>query len=186
MSDTPNRTGHEARLHPLFVAACGGDRRCYAALLSAISDIAQGYVRRKLSADGDDVVQEILISVHKGLHTYDVKRPCMPWLAAIMHYRLNDALRRRYRDQRMPKVAIEDVEAYLSAPVTESIDLDEHIVAAIAELPEGQQKVITGMYIKDMSVADVSKALGMSISAVKVTAHRAYKRLRDKLKEGGS
>ena len=39
------------------------------------------------------------------------------------------------------------------------------------------------MYFQDLSVKEVAKKLKMSESAVKVTAHRAYKILRERLNE---
>ena len=63
----------EALLRPLFAQALSGDKRAYEKLLNEIAGFARNYVRRRLASptDHDDVVQEILLSVHKALHTYD-------------------------------------------------------------------------------------------------------------------
>ena len=70
----------EALLRPLFAQALSGDKRAYEKLLNEIAGFARNYVRRRLASptDHDDVVQEILLSVHKALHTYDPARPCLP------------------------------------------------------------------------------------------------------------
>jgi RNA polymerase sigma-70 factor, ECF subfamily len=180
-SSTPSK--NEMAFHALFVGALAGDRRAVSALLSAVAALAKRYVARKITqpTDADDVVQEILISVHKALHTYDPARPCMPWLASVMHYRVSDWLRSRYRAGTRLHVPLEDVEEFLQADVTEEPWAREYLNKAVASLPDGQRAVIHAMYHQDMSVAEASEALGMNVSAVKVTAHRAYKKLRARL-----
>ena len=49
------------------------------------------------SADVEDVVQDVLMTVHAVRHTYDPKRPFGPWLVAIAHGRIIDQLRRQTR-----------------------------------------------------------------------------------------
>ena len=47
--------------------------------------------------DIEDLVQEILLSVHAVRATYDPERPFVPWLLAITRNRLADAARRHAR-----------------------------------------------------------------------------------------
>lgn len=180
-----HKASNEALFRPLFEGAVAGDRKAYSELLTQISHLAKKYVRRKMGehADSDDLIQEILISVHKALHTYDPSRPCMPWLGAIMHYRLTDWLRSRYHASEKQKIPLEDVEEFLAGSVTEEPLAYEYLNKAVGALPDGQQAVIRSMYHEDLTVVETSEKLGMSVSAVKVTAHRAYKKLRERLKE---
>lgn len=179
---TPSR---EAEFHALLSLAQAGDQAAYRAFLNAVSDLARRFVARKIGAhnDVDDVVQEILISIHKALRTYDPVRPCMPWLAAIMHYRLSDWLRSHYAAAGQKTIPIEDVADFLISDVTAEPFAHEHIHKAVETLSESQQAVINAMYQKDLSVKETSQKLGLSVSAVKVTAHRAYRKLRQKLDE---
>lgn len=176
---------NEARLHPLAVRAVKGDGRAYGQLLEVIADLARAYVRRKTSDGGhvEDVAQEILISVHKALPTYDPARAFMPWLAAIMHFRLTDWLRKQYHASEAGKVPFEDVEHFLEAEVTDLPLEYEYIDKALAHLTAQQQAVIDCMYKQELTVAETADKLGMGVSAVKVTAHRAYKKLRKHLAE---
>lgn len=176
---------NEAKLHPLFVQAVKGDARAYEALLSAVSGIARAYVNRKTSGNSqaEDVVQEILISVHKALPTYDPERACMPWLAAIMHYRLSDWLRKQYKVGETGKVPFEEVEHFLESHVTDLPFEFEYVNDAVSGLSEKQQAVLQCMYKEELTVAETAEKLDMGVSAVKVTAHRAYKLLRKQLAE---
>ena len=69
----------------LMAQAQTGDRNAYHELLIAILP----YLRRRAgyalarSHDAEDVVQEILMTVHMARHTYGPKRPFTPWLATI-------------------------------------------------------------------------------------------------------
>lgn len=170
---------------PLLEKAIAGNRKAYHELLTQLSLLAKKFVRRKIGEhpDMDDLVQEILLSVHKALHTYDPSRPCMPWLSAIMHYRVTDWLRSHYSKDNMNKVSLDDVEDFLFSEVTEPSDSYEYMNKAIHELPLQQQAVIHSMYFEELTVTQTSKKLNMSVSAVKVTAHRTYKKLRERLKE---
>ncbi len=163
--------------------ALNGDKQAYSGLLRGVEQLAVNYIRKKVGshADASDIVQEILISVHKALHTYDPARPCMPWVAAIMHYRLSDWLRTRYTAAEAKKVPLADVEDFLISDVTEDPREYEYVNEAVRMLPEKQQAVIKAMYHEDLSVKETSLKLGMGESAVKVSAHRAYKLLRKKL-----
>ena len=183
MAQKPSSASNEAKFKPLFESALKGDKKAYAALLSNVAELAKKYAMRKTGghADCDDIAQEILVSVHKALHTYDPARPCMPWLAAIMHYRMSDWLRSRYTAANQPKVPIEDVEHFLTDDVTIEPLAYEYVNKAVAGLTQGQQAVITSMYGEELTVVETSEKLGMSVSAVKVTAHRAYKKLRERL-----
>jgi RNA polymerase sigma-70 factor (ECF subfamily) len=50
--------------------------------------------------------------------------------------------------------------------------------AALASLPKRQREIVEGLKLRDESVRDLAGRLGMSESAVKVTAHRGYKALK--------
>ena len=50
--------------------------------------------------------------------------------------------------------------------------------AALGTLPERQREIVSALKLRDESVKEVSERLGMTESAVKVTAHRGYRKLR--------
>ena len=85
------------RLRELFLSGIGGNGGDYAEFLRQLVPIIRRLIRHKLSdSEVDDVAQEVLISVHKARHTYDGGRQLMPWLYAIIQFRLNDHLREHY------------------------------------------------------------------------------------------
>jgi RNA polymerase sigma-70 factor (ECF subfamily) len=131
----------------------------------------------------DDAVQETLMSVHRARHTFDPSRPFAPWLYAIAHNRMIDVARRERRIHDR-ELGTDELPEGPSAPES-SGDIDiARVRAAVEALPRRQRDVIVGMKFGDESVREVGTRLGMTDSAVKVTAHRGYKLLRRIL--GGS
>jgi RNA polymerase sigma-70 factor, ECF subfamily len=172
-----------ALLAEQMAAAIRGDKTAYDSVLRAISAYLTNYLRKKLSPkDLEDVLQEILLSVHKARHTYDTSRPLMPWVMAIARFRLNDFWRQHYGHGFNEMADIEGLKEILGTDVTESMQNREDIRRVIKTLPPKQQQILTLMYAEDKNVQEVASAMGMSVSAVKVAAHRSYKVFRKCMK----
>lgn len=164
----------------LLRAGLGGDQTAYGKFLSTITPMLRRMVGRKLaSADVEDVVQEVLISIHEARHTYDGERPIMPWLASIAGFRVTDHLRKYYSQMRHQTFDIADYENILS-DVTEDASADESVNALLQDVPEKHKNILTMMHVEGYTAKEVGKQLGMNESAVKVAAHRAMKKIREK------
>lgn len=160
-----------------------GDQRAYAELLHETARLLRPFLAKRLSFTNevDDLMQEILISIHKARHTYDGKRPYKPWVYAIAKFRLNDHLRACYADHLYHAVDLADLEEYLHENVTETAISYESISGEIQKLPEKQATILRLMHQEGYTAKEVAKKIGMKESAVKVSAHRAYKMLKTKL-----
>ncbi|MGD9631880.1 MULTISPECIES: sigma-70 family RNA polymerase sigma factor [unclassified Afipia] len=177
-------------LAELMRAAQAGNSKAYALLLGEITPRLRRMVRgqrRFLNAeDVEDIVQEILISLHAVLATYDPGRPFMPWLMTIARNRLADAAR-RYSRHEAHEVHVEEF------PVTFSegganIESEEYrdpevLKHAIRSLPPGQREAIEMLKLREMSLKEASVASGMTVGALKVSVHRAVATLRRALKK---
>jgi RNA polymerase sigma-70 factor (ECF subfamily) len=71
-----------------MVAAQGGDRGAYERLLREILPLLRAVVasHHRHPDRIDDVIQHVLLSVHRVRHTYDPARPFRHWLLAIARY----------------------------------------------------------------------------------------------------
>lgn len=158
-----------------------GDQRAYAELLVLVTRLVRAYVRRRVGAVAwvDDVVQETLLSVHRARATYDPRRPFEPWLYAIAGNRLVDALRkeRRIAARELTGLDAPEPAAAVAADVPAEVNLDA-VLAALDRLPARQQEVVRAMKLGGESAETVGQRLGMTRTAVKVTAHRGYRALR--------
>jgi RNA polymerase sigma-70 factor (ECF subfamily) len=137
--------------------------------------------RLSFTNEVEDLLQEILISIHKARHTYDGNRPYKPWVYAIAKFRLQDYLRAHYSDQLHHAIELSEVEESLSEHVTETAINYESISGEVKKLPEKQATILRLMHQEGYTAKEVAEKMGMKESAVKVAAHRAYKILRNKL-----
>src|SRR5262249_33798299 len=85
----------------LMRAAQAGNSRKYLLLLEEITPRIRRVVRSQRAflqvEDIEDLVQDILVSVHAVRASYDPERPFVPWLLAIVRNRLADGARRHAR-----------------------------------------------------------------------------------------
>lgn len=167
-------------LEALMKLSLAGDQRAYAAVLKETARFLRPFLSKRLNfgTEVDDVLQEILISVHKARHTYDGNRPYKPWVYAIAKFRLQDYLRAHYADHLRQAVELSEVENDLLDPVTKSDITYESISGEVQKLPPKQAAILQMMHQEGYTAKEVAEKIGMKESAVKVAAHRAYKLLR--------
>ena len=167
----------------LMQRALAGDQHAYAELLLETSRFLRPYLAKRLNftSEAEDVLQEVLLSIHKARHTYDGQRPYKPWAFAIAQFRLLDYLRTHYADRLRQAVELSEVENIISGNVTESTVTYESISGEIRKLPEKQATILQLMHQEGYTAKEVAEKTGMKESAVKVAAHRAYKILKRKL-----
>lgn len=174
----------DTSLDALMKQAQSGDKKAYADLLHRVSQELRPFLKKRLASpdDVEDLLQEILISIHKARRTYDATRPFAPWMYAIAKFRLNDFLRKQYRDVFKDADDYHALENQLSAPQEDSKRAQrEELDKAMETLPERQQRIIFLMKVEGYTAKEVADELGMQVSAVKVAAHRAYKKLKQEM-----
>ena len=182
----------EAHLSGLMRAAQNGDAAAYTALLKEVTPLLRNAVRGRnrvlQAADIEDLVQDILLSLHAVRATYDPGRPFLPWLLGIAHNRIADGARRYARRVKHEVI----VEQLPEGPVTfssgqanreQTYKDPEALSQAIRDLPPAQREAVEMLKIRELSLKEASAASGMSIAALKVSVHRAIKSLRKKLGE---
>ena len=171
-------------------AAQGGDSDAYARLMHELTLRLRGIVRRRRGflgpADVEDLVQDVLLSVHAVRATYDPDRPFMPWLLAITRNRLADSARRDAR-RLAHEVTVDDLSVTFSELSTntsqEALGDPEQLHQAIEDLPSGQRSAIEMLKLREMSLKEAAAASGTSVGALKVATHRAILALRQRLKK---
>jgi len=184
------RTTKSGRLGALMQSAQGGDASSYALLLKEVTPLVRHFVRRQRSflstEDVEDLVQDVLLSLHAVRATYDPGRPFLPWLMAIAHNRMVDSAR-RYGRRAAHEVQVENFEVTFSDAAanidTEGYRDPEALRQAIEELPRGQREAIEMLKLREMSLKEAAAASGMSVGALKISVHRAIGALRKKLKK---
>lgn len=164
--------------------AQAGDEFAYAEVLALLATATKRYARGRTGGVPwvEDVVQETLVSVHRARHTWDPSRPLAPWFYAIASHRFVDVWRRERRVSAWEQ-GRDELEG--PAPVVDPGSWDDvdmpAVLAALADLPARQRDIVEGLKLRDESVRGLAAKHRMSESAVKVMAHRGYRRLRQLL-----
>jgi RNA polymerase sigma-70 factor (ECF subfamily) len=175
----------DAQLGALMRAAQDGDADAYRALLTAVTPRIRRIIRARRAflgaADVEDLVQDVLLSVHSVRATYDPGRPFLPWLGAIIHNRMVDAARRYSRHQAR-EMGVEDLDVTFADVPAKSPDEgpgdEEALARAIEQLPATQRRAIQLLKLQELSLKEAADATGSSVSALKVATHRAMSSLR--------
>jgi RNA polymerase sigma-70 factor (ECF subfamily) len=130
--------------------------------------------------DAEDVAQDVFLRTFRSLHRWDSDRPLTPWLVAITSNRCRTALGRRSRQP--PVVAVIEQEA--AANVREA-ELAEELQLALEQLRPDYRRCFELFYRRELSVAEVSRRLGVPQGTVKTWLHRARKELAGHLERRG-
>lgn len=160
-----------------------GDQSAYGALLAEILPMLRVIVRRKWGSqqDVDDIVQDILLSLHAVRHTYDPGRPFLPWLLTIAYRRIADAARRstsRSGYETTVDVMPETFPADEAKNEQGRSDDQAAMQQSLAGLTSGQREAIELTKIQGLSLKEASAVTGKSVASLKVNIHRAVKALR--------
>ena len=185
------RTESDARRSALMAAAQKGDRVAYEKLLrDCASLIASRARRRGVPPDRvDDVVQEVLLTVHRARATYDPRRSFEAWLRIIVERRAIDILRQMRRHGEREVHAPLAYERYADEAIDHLVRIEhkdkaKQIGAALTELPPRQREAVQHLMVDDRSLADAAVLTGRSKGSLKVNLHRALIGLRLKADRG--
>jgi RNA polymerase sigma factor (sigma-70 family) len=174
----------------LMAAANAGDSEAYARLLRALVPLVSRLVRSRRhlgnSADAEDIVQDVLLSVHSVRATYDTTRPFMPWLVAIVRHRTADAARREMRHAARSVELDETSVTFAAADANSFVEGFAEVDAlriALRDLPRRQRDAIELLKLQGLSLREASAVTRTTVGALKVATHRAMSTLRSVLKK---
>lgn len=181
----------DTALRDRMAAAQAGDKDAYARLLQDLLPIVRRAVFRKRSfldeADREDLVQDILLSLHAVRGTYSPDRPFQPWLYSIIANRLADKGRLDARYRRILDIGSDFHETFpaMAANVPfEGYGDRQQLMDALSRLPPGQRKAIELLKLKEMSLKEASGVSGLTVASLKISVHRGMKTLKRLLRQG--
>lgn len=186
-AEPQSRSAEDLRRSSQMTAAQAGDRAAYEALLRDCVPLIQVVAARQgVPPDHvDDVVQDVLLTIHRARQTYDPARSFTGWLRVIAERRAIDLLRRFGRQHAREIHAPLVFESYAD----ETADLthkggdsagSNRVKKALAALPERQREAVQVLLLEERSLAEAAAATRRSKVALKVNLHRALKALRAK------
>lgn len=175
-SDPSSDWSHDdQRWAALMSAAQLGDKQAYEQLLTEVAATIQQYLRVRFGPAEfiDDIMQECLLSMHKGRHTYDAKRPFRAWMFAIVRHRSIDFLRHRGKNITTAVPADSDFSSNTGAVATL---VDASLI--LSQLSKDHRDIIVLTKYFGYSAEEVGTQLGISVAAVRVRLHRALRHTR--------
>jgi len=136
----------------------------------------------------EEAVQDAFMLVWRRAATFDPSRGSgvRAWLTTIVHHRAIDLLRKRsgrLRDQ----TPLDEAEAAVASPepwgeVAARLDRDR-VRAAVAALPDDQQRAIELAYFDGLSHREIADRTGMPLGTVKGRVRLGLRKLRGLLAE---
>lgn len=139
------------------------------------------HIRRMVidHADADDVLQNTLIKIWKGLENFREESQLFTWLYRIA---TNETLSFLAQQQRKATQSLDEMTESLANKVKADLDfnanqLEWRLQLAIQELPEKQRLVFHLRYYDAMPYEEMSKVLDTSEGALKASYHHAAKKI---------
>lgn len=190
MSTGPKRNAEklaiEERWRMQMLAAQSGDKAAYAALLHGLVGPVRRFAQKHWRDPNgvEDIVQDILLSIHSVRHTYDPDRPFGPWLMTIARRRIMDAARKSY-GRKQHEIPIEVMPETLwdeGTKTDQSVSDDRaDLHHALSELSPAQRQAVELTRLQGLSMDEASQIMGKSVASLKVSVHRALKNMRKTL-----
>lgn len=130
--------------------------------------------------DAQDLVQEVLLRVRKGLRTYS-PGSLEGWLSRIATNAFLDEVRRRGRrpTERFPADPDRVLPAAPSADeALAASSLPDHVQAALARLPEDYRVAVVLCDVVGLPYQEISEIVGVPVGTVRSRIHRGRAELR--------
>lgn len=122
--------------------------------------------------DAEDLVQEVFLRVFRTWNNAPADNP-KAWLWTIARNCIRDVYRRKSRQKDQPVADLEQWTQEARGPDT-LVEVED----VLMELNETERQVVYFRLIEDFSTEDAAKALGWTSVKVRVTLHRAVRKLR--------
>jgi len=163
----------------LIRRAIGGDQGAFGELIRRYEGAAFRLALRITGsrADAEDCVQEAFLRAYRALARFEQGRPFGPWILRITANRAMTRAGRRKKErplaeaERLPEAGPE-----MDAALGNKEEL-EHLRLAVSALPPQDRAIIGLRYEEGLKVAEISRVLGLTLSAAKVRLFRAREKL---------
>jgi RNA polymerase sigma-70 factor (ECF subfamily) len=161
-----------------------GEREAFAELYDAIAPRLFAYLhaRTRSAPLAEDLLQQTLLQMHRASGNFIPGSPVMPWAFAIARRLLIDEQRRAQRNILSTARDIQHgiAEAFHSEieELAQAKQLAGRLQEGLGRLPRSQRAAFELTRLDGLSHSEAARALGITISALKLRAHRAYVALR--------
>ncbi len=128
----------------------------------------------------EELLQEILLAVHRALPSLEKEGSLAPFVFRIAHNRSVTHVMKRAGERRGSELRDPEPEAETPEQQLLANERSRRVAAAIRRLPLPYRQVMT-LVLEELSYAEIAEALGLSQSNVGVRVNRAKAQLRTML-----
>jgi len=168
-----------------------GDPAAFGEVYDLLGNRLFGFFLRRTRdrATAEDLVQQTLLQMHCARQSYVRGSDVVPWAFAIGRRLLIDGHRRRKNEVLFDTA--EDAGAALDGRVSRDSIPEEvastrqiaaRVQASLDALPEAQRTAYVLVREEGLSVAEAAEVMGITVTALKLRAHRVYEHLREVLR----
>lgn len=106
----PAQTKDEDSWGQLMAQAQAGSSQHFVQLLQEVSEFIRPFLVKRMGGmdQAEDVLQEVLLTLHRARHTYDPDRPFKPWLYAVANSRVMEFWRKHKRREEYESPLIDE------------------------------------------------------------------------------
>lgn len=139
------------------------------------------YIGRRLPAqEVDDVLQDVLLRIHKNVRYLSDDSRFGPWVYSVARNAVIDQLRKK----RLPTSDVTELERIAESEEPDSEQaLLNCVTPFVARLPEAYRHAITLVELQGLTQADAAKMVGISLSGMKSRVQRGRRLLREMFEE---
>lgn len=167
----------------LMARFCKGDEAAFDLLYERYARPVHAFLCRMVrdEALAEDLLQMTFLSVVRARGRYVPGTAVRAWIYAIAANAGRDALRRRRT--RREDFSETGAPREMAAPAGAEADpaAARAVEEALMKLSDDQREAVVLHKMQELSFEEISTALGISVGAAKVRAHRGYTRLRELL-----
>ncbi|TGL59612.1 RNA polymerase sigma factor [Leptospira sarikeiensis] len=157
-----------------------GDSKEYELLLSKCREILLNYLSSKVrdKDDREDLIQDILVGIHKARITYRKEKPFAPWFFSIARYKTIDYIRRTSSRDKIVSAEMEHFPVEKETSPEDEWELQQGLESWLSVLEPRQRQILTMAKLEGRSVREISERTGLSESNVKVIVHRSIEKIK--------
>ena len=163
----------------LMARFCRGDEAAFGVLYDRYAPQLEVFLRRLVRDQtlAEDLLQTTFLSFVRARGRYAARAGLRAWIFSIAANAGRDALRRRGA-RREDALGRELGDVRSEATPLSDPPLARAIEEALRQLPEDQREAVLLHKMHGLSFPEVASALGTTVGAAKVRAHRGYQRLK--------
>lgn len=161
----------------------GGDQAAFRALFERYAPVLMRLTARHLRSEelAREVVQQTFFQLHAARRDFRSDAKLRPWVFTIAMNLVREHYRRASRRK---EIDFDEARVPVSERERTPLEGKQRLAllrAAVAQLPDGQREVVELHWFEERPFSEVAEILGANEGAVRVRAHRAYKRLKELL-----